>query len=183
MNKTMDWSKHELIEELNDTAKIWRLKKPNTITQAVNFINIDGVLLVTGDYGRWSFCREFHPGGEDVSPPYWLEKIRIGSTQETSVFDREYLQEQLKDKIEKLIEDYADDYGNSDFVKTLQFYADLQDFDGIEAEYISYVNDNKPGCLEWESMPTGKKTDNWLEVIFDAFNEITRRIKEKGVLS
>jgi len=179
MNSKMDWSKHQLIEELNDTAKIWRLKKPDTSVQSVNFINIDGTLLVTGDYGRWSFCREFHPGIEDVSPHYWLEKIRIGSTQETGDFDAKYLQEQIKDKIETLIETFEGDYQNENFAETLQFYKDLQDFDDIEPEYISYVNGDKPSCLDWEDIPTGKKMNTSLEVIFDAFNEINRRVKTR----
>lgn len=178
-NRTcVDLSKHELIEEISDVAKIWGLKNANSCYQKVNFINIDGVLLVTGDYGRWTFCREFHPGGEGVSDSYWIEKLRYNSEQNPYNFSGELLKKQIDEYVLELIDNNLDDFSSDDCIKKeIQFFREMKDecFDS-ESEYIEYVKANAPHWIE--SIPMGQEINIQLLVIFDYFDEICKRIKK-----
>ena len=110
----IDFSEHELIITKNDNVLIHHLKKPNTIMDNVKFINIEGVLLVTGDYSRWSFCREFHRSADGrVSDYYWCEKLSIDSSQTYSDYSSEDTYERLKESLTEYIENRKEE--DSDF--------------------------------------------------------------------
>ncbi len=49
------------IDKESDNTITYHLKKPDTITNNIKFINTNGLLVVTGDFGNWVFCRDFHP--------------------------------------------------------------------------------------------------------------------------
>ena len=92
----IDFSKHVLTVNKQEGLLVHTLAKPNTYVQSFVFINTNDIMAVTGDYGNWIFCREFHPSKDGyVSDTYWVEKLRIGSCQEPSNFDSQTAQEQV----------------------------------------------------------------------------------------
>jgi len=174
----VDWSNHELIISKDGSFLIHELKKPGTNTGRVKFINGHGVLLVVGDYYRWSFCREFHPSATgSVSDSYWVEKLRIGNLMNPYEFSMDL----VKEEFEELKEDYIrNEHGwyEEDAVKEVCEFVDrcIQMCED-EHEYIDYVRRNIPEALDWEDIPTGKRVPIQLNIIFDAFEEICKRIK------
>jgi len=84
----IDFSKHVLTIDETTNAVIYGFKKPETYHGAIKFINTSGILAITGDYGNWIICREFHPSADGhVSDGYWCEKIRLSSSQKVSDHD------------------------------------------------------------------------------------------------
>ena len=176
-----DWSKHELIVVKNDTVVIHHLKKPDTICQNVKFINCSGVLSVTGDYGNWIFCREFHPSEEGyVSAGYWCEKLRIHSTQQTSDYDPKGTIESLKEAIEKGAEDYG--YTGDNLKAMKEYYSDcLRYADESKEIYQAHAYDNYPSCADHEAVICEFELKIQLKYVFDAFNEICRRLEKESL--
>ena len=52
MRTTIDWSKHELHITKNEHIAVWHLRIDNSYLRSVKFINVEGRLLVTGDWGN-----------------------------------------------------------------------------------------------------------------------------------
>jgi hypothetical protein len=97
----VDFSKHEVVITKNDNILIHYLKQPNTTINSVKFINTNDVLVVTGDFGNWIFCREFIPSAKNyVSDHYWIEKLRISSCQDPYEFDCDEAKQQIKELLE-----------------------------------------------------------------------------------
>jgi hypothetical protein len=181
----VDWSKHELkIKEVDlgdgDSIIIHDLKIPNSIQERVKFINTQGVLLVVGDYGRWSFCREFHPSKEgSVSEMYWLEKLRTYSTQQPGIYDPVETENEIKELIDHGLEEYG--YQGDELIKAKEFYTNLLNYVDDEHEYIYHAyRYSTPSFIDSEDIPFCKKLHIQLEIVFDAFNEICRRLKENN---
>lgn len=169
----INWDNHVLTETEFPDGTIYRFKKPNTTCQSVVFINACGVLAVTGDYGNWIFCREFHPSPDGyVSDGYWLEKIRIASTQSPCDHDpdgtRKEIEEMLEDKDEELDEE------EREYLESL-----LDHVDDGEERYLVYAHDHLPSNRDHEFVPHTKKLNEWLECIFDAFDEMCLRKKKE----
>jgi len=169
----VNFDKHEL--KIIDTPEvlIHIFAKPNTVCGSIKFINTQGILAITGDYGNWIFCREFHPSAEGfVSDSYWCEKLRMASTQKPSDYDpertRKEIEERLAGKEEELDED------EKEYLKDL-----LNQVDECEERYMVYAYDNLPKGRDYEFIPLIKKLNPWLEIIFDAFDEICRRGKNR----
>lgn len=180
----IDWSLHELIVKEDSLCKIHWLKKPDSIIHNVKFIHVEGILLVSGDFGRWSFSRDFEPDGFEkggVSDSYWREKIEIGSEQKTEVFDSEIIEESIRKKIDYLLENSEIDeddnicFENDYEQEECAFWNDLLSYCNDEFELTSYFRDNKPESLDFEDFPSCKKQNRQLDAIFDAFEEIIRR--------
>lgn len=168
----VDFSNHELDIVENEHVLIHTLHKNNSNFLNVVFINCQGVLTVTGDFGNWVFCREFHPSADGfVSDGYWVQKLRMASEQTSSQFDRE---ETVKE-IQEFRKDYEDDIPEeiAEWLKTLEYYSD----DEIEYTYHAYRE--KPGDIDYESVPFGKKSHIRLEIVFDAFDAICDKLKNK----
>ena len=114
---------HELIITKNECCSVYQLKKPKTILDSIKFINTNGILAVTGDYGNWIFCREFHPSEDGfVSDGYWLEKLEIASSQDGREFSSELSKKQILDCLEEegiTEEEKAAAYGAQQFVSNL----------------------------------------------------------------
>ena len=166
---SIDFSKHELTtKETNEVLVHW-LKKPNTICGNVKFINVKGdVLVVVGDYGNWVFCREFHPSKDGcVSDSYWVEKLKISSTQNPYTFDPE----KAKSEIDNLLKEPWS-HEEIEFLNSLRQASDLTEGEFVEACY------NYPSGFDTEMMPTGKVYNHSLLVVFDAFEEICKRLSE-----
>jgi hypothetical protein len=175
-----DFSKHELIIEKSDGLLVHTLKhKEYSHWYKFNFINTNGIMVVTGDYGNWMFCREFHPSAEGmVSDYYWCEKIKISSTQEPFEFDAESTKEEIDAYLNGGLEEYG--YEGDDLETMREYYEELSDkvTEG-EFYYEAYAYGEMPYCMDTESVPNNKKIKHWLLCVFDAFEEICRRLKEE----
>lgn len=178
----VDFSKHILTEThykdevTGHSLDIWELRLPNTSWYRVIFINSCGILTVDGDYGRYSFCREFHPSENGyVSDGYWNEKLRIGND---LVYDR-YDAEETKKEIKKLIKSGLKDYGyeGKQLKKLKEQFTDLLVHveDKIAYEYHAYRDTD---IDDYEMIPYVKEKNIRLDIIFDAFDEICNRIKD-----
>lgn len=163
----VNFDKHVLTEKKTDDLYIIKFAKPDTSCDSITFINTNNIMAVTGDYGNWIFCREFHPSPDGyVSDGYWCEKIRIASTQETSNYDPNATREE----IERLIKDEELDQSEKEYLNDLLSYVDES-----EERYLVYAHDHLPNNRDHEFVPHMKSLNSWLEVIFDAFDEICRR--------
>ena len=167
----IDWSKHQVTISQEGKALIHIIKKPDTCVNAVYFYNIGGVLAVTGDFGNWIFCREFHPSADGfVSDQYWCEKARIASSQET----HKYSSEETRKEIEELLS--GNNEGDPLTIEESEYLNDLLDcVDESYERYMVYAYDNQVGRFDFENIPCVKKINPWLECIFDAFDEICSR--------
>lgn len=178
-NRTgVDFSKHELNIIKDNNCTIHDLKKPGSdYCQRIKFINTCGVLVVTGDYGNWIFCREFHPSKkEKVSDHYWIEKAQINSTQKPTEFDSNATDTYIQQGIASDLEEYG--YGGDKLEEMKKYYTDLLDYVHLsEWEYISYAYNNYPSFVDVEQVPFVKSTNIQLQVVFDAFDEICDRVE------
>lgn len=177
----VDFSKHILTEshfnceKTGHTADIWELKVPGTMWYRVIFINSCGILTVDGDYGRFSFNREFHPSRDGaVCDHYWLEKLRIGNDLKWDEYDSEETEKELRILIDKGLEEQG--YEGEQLDKLKEQLTDLLTYvdDKITYEYHAY-RDNLVD-LDYEDIPYVKKKNVRLDIIFDAFDEICKRI-------
>lgn len=171
-----DFSKHDLIVTESDICSVYWLKKPDSnYSHSVKFINSNGILAVTGDYGNWIFCREFHPGKKGfVSDGYWNEKLRINSVQDSDVYNPEETIKQLKYEIKKGLKEYG--YSGEDLKDIKEFYNDvLLDVVDEESVYLEKMYSEAPRCLDTECIPYVKTTQPSLNYVYDAFDEICSR--------
>lgn len=170
------FKKHILIERhLKEgvyNLDIWDLKSPDSeYFERIRFINSCGTLTVNGDFGNWVFCREFHPSKDGVvSRGYWDEKLSIASVQESHKFCPKETLKQLDDFIQEY-RDYSEEV--SDEVE--DWFEDLQNnvFDKIDYEQTAFRL--KPSEFDYDDIPYGEKRHVWLDIIYDAFNEICSR--------
>ena len=159
---SVDFSEHKLIIKDNS----YTLKKKDTIIESITFTNICGVLLITGDFGIHTFIREFHPAkGGRVSTHYWCEKYNGDPDEYCPKATEEIIGEELRDTEEQ---------------ELIEYYSKLLSVTNLsEWEYISYAyNEYKPIWVDAEDVPFGKKIKPKLLIIFDAFNEICKRLKD-----
>ncbi len=166
----VNFDKHEVtVIDLGETL-IHKFKKPDSYHQSITFINTQGILAVTGDYGNWIFCREFTPSPDGfVSDSYWCEKLKISSTQKISDYSPEETRKEIEEKLKNAADEDLDD-NDIEYLKDL-----LNQADECEERYMVYAHDNLPNNRDHEFVPCIKKLNPWLEVIFDAFDEICRR--------
>ena len=178
----VDYSKHEVLVTENEHILIHHLKKPGTGIESVKFINTQGILAVTGDFGNWIFCREFHPSEKSaVSDGYWCEKLQIASSQEPEEFGVEATKKEI---IEKL-KDRDSGYGKPEREYLKGLYRQLES-ENNEHWYITHAYENLPRDWDYESIPLVKRHKFWLKAIFDAFDEICSRMpaeKQEEVLT
>lgn len=176
---TVDFSRHELITEFNNSIKMWKLKIPNSSYEHISFVNTQGVLLVTGDFGNHVFCREFHPTADGyVSDEYWCEKYRIATEEKTHEYDDQTTEKLLLSGIRFELEEYG--YEGDDLKVMKEYYRDLlEHVYADEWEYIGYAyNEYMPGVITAEDVPFCQKIKYRLLIVFDAFEEICKRMKE-----
>ena len=169
----LNFSKHELFIKTNDDVTIHHLKVPGTRMDSIEFINVSGIMAMTGDYGNWMFCREFHPSSKDyVSDHYWIEKLKLSSCQNPYRYDSEgtakEIQELLNDKENPPTKE------EKEYLKECLRETD----DEVSYVYQAYRN-NVGGYEDGECVPFVQKLHPQLPFIFDAFDEICRRLKEK----
>jgi len=173
----IEFENHELLTARQDGLLIHELKKPDTFQGRIRFVNIEGACVVLGDYGHWIFCREFHPSPDGyVSDYYWLEKLEMYSTQKGREYDPEATQKALQDGIDGDLEKYG--YAGDDLEQAKEFYKNCLDFLYTEEEYIAFAHgDDMPDFIDHSDVPFEQKIKQWLLMVFDAFEEICRRLK------
>ena len=166
----LDFKDHELIVKKSEDLSSYYLKKPNTVQDSILFINTNGIMAVTGDYGNWIFCREFIPTPDGyVSDGYWEEKLSIASTQKYEDYD--YCA--TRKEIEKRLADKDDPPDKEE----KEYYENMLDCVDDEFEYTYRAYNDRPRSMDAESIPFVRITKYWLLVIFDAFDEICNRMK------
>lgn len=174
-----DFSKHVLAVTETEHFNTWDFRKPNTIIDAIKYTNIDGVLIVTGDYGNWIFCRPFRPSADGyVSDGYWMEKLAISSSQEGYEFDVEATRQELGRMIEVGYEEYG--YSGDKLRKAIE-YANgcLENVDENELDYKYFAYREFPNFMDYDEVIFIKTPKYWLKVVFDGFDEICKRLKEE----
>lgn len=172
----VDYSKHEINITESQGLFVIRFRKPNTVCEAVTFINTNGILAVTGDFGNWIFCREFWPSPEGgVSDHYWCEKLQIASTQNPYDYDKEETENTIRQRI-------ADEECTTE---EKEYYEHLLNYvDESEEVYLAEAHGSEmPQNMDHESVPHEQKLKFWLAAVFDAFDEICLRMKAEAVTS
>lgn len=151
-------------------------KKPDTITHRVKFINTNGIMVVIGDFGHWMFCREFHPSENgNVSDHYWIEKCDM----EGQEYDSEATSIALNEGLQGGLVDYG--YYGEKLERAKQYYEGCLRHTDTDWEYVAFAHgSDKPDFIDHGDVPYCKRTKPWLNAVFDAFDEICRRIKEEG---
>lgn len=179
-----EFSEHELSVVSNDLITIHRLKHPKYSQMlSIRFINTCGMLIVDGDYGRWSFNRCFMPSPEgSASDDYWIEKLCIGSTQKGTRFSSEKTKKELTNGIDSELEEYG--YAGEKLEEAKAFYEHLTDYCENEHEYVSeaYYGSEKPSFMDSDGIPFIEETIPQLQIVFDAFEEICYRLKNEEII-
>ena len=167
-------------EEGNE-IRVDHFRKGTSNMGYIKFVNDPRGLSIFGDFGNWIFCRPFVPSDDGfVSDGYWNEKLKIGSSQDHSVFDSEETAKELKTMIKSGLKDYG--YSSSELKEVKNWFKHLLSCvdDELEYTYEAYRGDN-PTCLDYDYIPFCKKGSVQLQIIFDAFDEICRRLKESKI--
>jgi hypothetical protein len=174
----IDFANHEVIVTDQPGLLVHYLKKPGTINDSIKFINTNGILAVTGDYGNWIFCREFHPSaGGHVSDGYWKEKLVIASSQEPEEWDRDITKARIRLQIEGGLQEEG--FEGKQLQEMKQYMSDcLERCDDEEFDYQYFAYREYPSFCDTESVIFVKRTKYWLTAVFDGFDEVCRRIKE-----
>jgi hypothetical protein len=168
---TIDFSKHEVIITKSEGLLVHDLKLPHSFINSIKFINTQGILAITGDFGNWIFCREFHPSADGyVSAGYWCEKLRIASIQKSHNFSVDETEIEIKRLLaeEEDLSEKEVDYLNGC----------LNNVDDWEIGYRNYAFTENAGRFEdGEYVPYEEELNIWLAYIFDGFEEICKRMK------
>ena len=180
-----DFSKHEhriekFTSQEGNEIRVDHLQIGKSRSLYLKFINASGTLTVSGDFGNYVFCRPFIPSkGGSVSEMYWYEKLNTHSLQsfENEDYDFDSIIEELEAELEGVEENYSEENqeGVKDYIKIL--IAAAGDNDKLEYEYAAFRS-SMPNCLDYEFAPIYKKTNHRLQIVFDAFEEICKRITE-----
>ena len=173
----IDFSKHELIIDESEKISSFWLKKPNSLIYNVKFIFIDGLTVVTGDFGNFLFNNVFYPSKDNfVSDEYWVEKLRLNSTQQGIEYSPEKTKELLEYEIKEGLEAYG--YEGEELREITNFYKQALKYVESEEECKKFIFGNdKPFFIDYEELPICYEPLNKLKIIFDSFEEICSRIK------
>jgi hypothetical protein len=178
----IDFSEHEVLVTKSEDFLMHYLKIPGTRMNSIKYINTNGIMAVTGDFGNWIFCREFHPSADKdtrVSDGYWHEKLSIASTQEALNFDGEATKAALKERLEEYKLEMADE-GKEPNEDVVEYYEEcMAKCDEHELDYTHYAYREQPDGLDYEDVIFLKDYKIWLKYIFDGFEEICSRMKEE----
>ena len=181
----VDFSKHQHSREIftNEKGKeiiVDHFKVPDTYYGYIKFTNTDDSLLVTGDYGNWVFNRPFVPEKENfVSDSYWLEKLRMSSQQRFEELDWDYIDKEIKFLIKKGLKEYG--YSGEKLKQAKEWFSELLEECGDKLSYEAkaYRDCYMPDFIDYDMIPYHKEIPAWLLIVFDAFDEICRRIKKQ----
>ena len=170
----INFEKHEVLVTKTDECLIHHLKKPDTMCNSIKYINCGGILAVTGDFGNWIFCREFHPDKDNsVSDGYWYEKLKILSTQDGLDFDGNATKEALAERLSE----YKEDKGENVNEEVIEYYEEcMNKCDEHLLDYEFYAYREQPNGMDYDDVIIVKDYKFWLKAVFDGFDEICRRL-------
>lgn len=169
----IDFSKHTLTVTKAPGYMVYDFGKPGSSCNRIKFINTSGIMAVTGDFGNWIFCREFHPSEDGrVSDQYWCEKLKIASVQEPYEYDEDGTHKRLLTELkeeEELTEEEK------------EYLEECLRLTDMEFDYDAYAYRQGVGRYEdSESIIKVRRVKIWLQYIFDGFDEICSRLKEQS---
>ena len=179
MRTINNWGKHELLIEENELVTIHHLKMPGTETRAVKFINTQGLTVVTGDYGNWVFCRSFLPKkNQRIDDQFWLKELELLSTQKGNVFSTEKTEKGIKYLLEEGLKEYG--YEDNELEEATHYCKLLLEHVDSRGEDYQFLAHNRcPSFFDFRLIPYEEETHYWLKAIFDAFEEICKRLDDK----
>jgi hypothetical protein len=182
-----DFSKYLLEIKEDSLCTIHTLTLKDSGLGRVSFINVNSRLLVTGDFKNWVFCRCFIPSSEGyVSSNYWVEKATILSEQKCEEFDPKVTKEALKEKLG----DYIDESYNMEMEEYLENYDDddevidylqgcIERVEDGEFDYTRFAYVEMPSRWDYEDVIFCERIKCKLLHVFDAFNEICKRLESE----
>jgi hypothetical protein len=176
----IDFSKHELKVTKLEGVLIHEFKRPDTRNCMLVFINTNGIMSVTGDFGNWIFCREFHPSADNehgVSGGYWDEKLEISSVQKSDKYDAE----QTTKLLNEFKETFEDSFGREMDEDEKEWIEQLENNVDDEHEYTYLAYREKPSTIDYESVPFGEKRHFWLDCVYDGFDAICQTLHSQSV--
>ncbi len=174
---SFDFSKHELKVTRNDDVLIHEFKRPDSIVGKLVFINTRGVMAVTGDFGNWIFCREFHPSGDKdsgVSRGYWDEKLEIYSCQKSKIYSSD---QTLKD-IKEFVKDFKKNYDRKMNEEEKEWVEELINNVDDEFYYTYIAYRDYPNTISYEDVPYGKERPSHLDCVYDGFDAMCEYIRK-----
>jgi hypothetical protein len=180
---SVDFSKHTHTVEIYKCGvkeiRVDTLQFENSRENMVQFINTSETMSVTGDFGNWIFCRPFIPSSKNyVSSYYWIEKLRTLSEQKLDELDLEAISQKIEQELDHGLGEYG--YTGDRLQEAKDWYSELLEHTDEEADYIEFIHRGYPELINIEDIPFYKKTPVWLNIIFDAFDEICDRSDENG---
>lgn len=176
-----DFSKYNLLCIEEENRMVWKFFKKdeedNPLFQgSFNFINTEGKLIITGDYGNWIFDRSFNPNVElSVSDGYWVKKLEQHSEQKGKVWCGDASLESIKSFLEQRLDWGTLNEEEDEWLKDLEQAAEENDELGYN--YICYRQ--TPSSIEADEAPIGYKLNPHLAYCFDAFEAICKMLEEK----
>lgn len=176
----IDFSEHEILVTEQEGLLVHYLCKPNTVMDSIKYINTNGILAVTGDYGNWIFCREFHPSAKGgVSDSYWAEKLQIASVQKARAWDGDATKARLYEELAQYKLECEEEQQEPK-EEVIEYYEGcINECDSHEVDYTHYAYGNIPDNWDSESVVFEKEYHCQLKYVFDGFDEICRRMKEQ----
>lgn len=217
---TVSWKNHQLNIEESDWVTIHELRQGDLKEHRVTFTNTKEVLVVTGDFGMWTFCRPFipHITNEVIFGGYWLEKLEAAHQSQSKIGTKycpietsKAIDERIKEIIyevkghfkqmgvklpseETLEEEYYgsfvtwldsiewDDELIHDELEEIQYLVEIQEDVEDELDYTYRAYREKPEHVDYDEVIFQRIAHPQLEVVFDAFEEICRRLSIRPVL-
>lgn len=163
----IDFSNHEVIITQFNGISIHTLKKIGTNQDIIIYLNACNVLSITGDYGNWIFCREFHPSPNGrVDSGYWDQKLEIASVQKAKAFDSDLTLSEIE-RVRK-------EYNSPDVLKWLdKLKCNVDD----EFDYKTIAYREIPNEVDYLDIPYGKKRHYWLDAVYDGFEALCTKLK------
>lgn len=186
MSNKIDFSKYELVVTEKENYQIYELliKKDNKYSymSSIGFsylkTTLETILTVFGDYGKYIFGQPLDIKDSSIEMPYFLEKLRYNTCQDIKgEFDSDYLIEQIN----SVAQDMENNFDEFD-----PFHIEIiNDLKAIDNEfelnaYLYNMNSGDRDDLFGKTLfPTGKPLKNEIEVIYQAFKEIGRRLMQE----
>jgi hypothetical protein len=176
----LDFKNHKLKTVKFEFGVIYELAVPDKFCHSCKFINMFGKMFVTGDFGNYVFCREFHPDPESqegVSESYWLEKLKMHSIQDPYEFDAEETIKEidllLTEGVDGNDEDWTEE--EKDYLENCR---DAAENDPVFYDSVAYRG-NVGYFSDYDRLPRVMKLKSDVACVFDAFDEICRLNKEE----
>lgn len=174
---SIDYSKHVVTETKSEGLLVHHFGEPGTIINSMTFINTHGIMAVTGDFGNWIFCREFHPSAEGrVSDHYWQGKLRNSSTQVGEEYDSEATRRAIEVELNVGYAEYG--YSGTRLEEMIEYGEECLRLVHDKYAYELYAHREIPHG-DSENAICCYKNHIWLDCIFDGFDEICLRMKEQ----